>query len=136
MLATGFLALIIVAAVSIADPLDSPPPGYAHNTAEGDLRALRNAIWDAEDALERLLPIANTESQETSHHRIHQARIRVVNLQEYEWIRNNQDSLDPVRALSADLVGGVSRSALRRRLRRLRQRDPDRGLSDHLRRAQ
>ena len=68
LLATGFLALIIVAAVPTTEPLDSPPspPGYAHSTAKGDLRALRNAIWDAEDALERLLLIANTESQETS----------------------------------------------------------------------
>lgn len=105
LLATGFLALIIVAAVPTTEPLDSPPspPGYAHSTAKGDLRALRNAIWDAEDALERLLLIANTESQETSYHRIHQARLRVGQLQEYDWIRTNPDSLEAVHALSADL---------------------------------
>ena len=113
-LAIGFLALIIVAAVSTTEPLDSAPspPGHAHSTAESDLRTLRNAIWDAEDALERLLLIADTESQETSYHRIHQARLRVGKLQEYDWIRTNPDSLETVRALSADLEairGGVAK---------------------------
>ena len=51
LLAISFLALIIVAAVSITEPLDSPPP--PPSTAESDLRTLRNAIWDAEDAFER-----------------------------------------------------------------------------------
>ena len=54
-------------------------------------------------SLERLLLIANTESQETSYHRIHQARLRVGQLQEYDWIRTNPDSLEAVHALSADL---------------------------------
>lgn len=105
LLATGFVALIIVAAVSVTEPLDTPHPSVddAHSKAEHDLRTLRNAIWDAEDALERLLIVADAESRKTSYSRIHRARLRVGKLQNYDWIRTNPDSLETARALSGDL---------------------------------
>lgn len=53
-----------------------------------NLRLLMDAVWAAENALQRHLLVSDKEIHDSLNHSLHRARVQVQRLQEYDWMKS------------------------------------------------
>ncbi len=108
---TACLALVVLGAVWVAElRVRSGAHDWLatdqsrHEIRQNNLPLLADAVWAANNALQRHLFVSDDESHDVLHQNLERARALTQRLQEYDWVRADPESNRTTQVLSAELA--------------------------------